>query len=560
MEARPPARSSQLKSRDTQHIHDLAHSRFGFEQLRPGQEAAIRSLLDGRDTLVVMPTGFGKSAIYQIASLLVSGPTVVISPLIALQHDQVESIEEHGVGTAMEVNSAVGVEQRREALEGLEDAALDFVFLAPEQFNNPETLHRLQEAQPALFVVDEAHCISEWGHNFRPEYLRLGAVVDALGHPTVLALTATASPPVRDEILERLHMRRERTIVRGFDRPNIWLGAQRFEDEGTKTSALLDSVVEAAKPGIVYVSTRKHAENIAQLLSDRGVLAVAYHAGMKGRDREEAQRAFMQDDVEVMVATTAFGMGVDKAAVRFVFHYDVPDSVDSYYQEIGRAGRDGEPARAFLFYRPQDLGIHRFFAGAGQVDADQVEEVASVLHEHAEPVPQETLSDEVDLSRTKLMAAVSRLEEIGAVDILPTGEVVEHPSGAENPVEEAISAQERRHAFERSRIEMMRGYAELWDCRREYLLNYFSEDLDDPCGYCDNCDAGITVAENEAAVPFPLNSRVTHTVWGEGLVQRYEGDKMVVLFDQVGYKELLVEYVIETGALHASNGAVDYHA
>ncbi|MBV9281943.1 MAG: ATP-dependent DNA helicase RecQ [Chloroflexi bacterium] len=539
---------------DGERIRRTARERFGYGELRPGQEEAIGAVLAGRDTLVVMPTGSGKSAIYQIAGLMLSGPTVIISPLIALQRDQVEALEGRGVGEAAVVNSTLGRGAREEALEGLEEETLRFLFLAPEQFNNEETLERLGRAAPALFVVDEAHCISEWGHDFRPEYLRLGAVAEALSHPTVLALTATASPPVRQEIMERLAMRDPKAIVQGFDRPNIWLGVEKFQDERSKSRALLERVVEASKPGIVYVATRRHAEEIAASLRERGVVADPYHAGMAAGDRERAQEAFMRDEVEVIVATIAFGMGVDKPNVRFVFHYDISDSVDSYYQEIGRAGRDGDRARAILFYRPEDLGIHRFFAGAGQVDEDEIERVALAIQGQDGPVNPKDLAEETALSESKVMTALSRLEEVGAVDTQPTGEVVEQPAGADVAVaaEEAARAQERHRQYERSQIEMMRGYAEVWDCRREYLLNYFGQEYDEPCGFCDNCEAGIIVQEDETRQPFPLNGRVVHTVWGEGLVERYEGDAMIVLFDDVGYKKLAVDVVVETGALQAA--------
>ncbi|MBD1869196.1 ATP-dependent DNA helicase RecQ [Cyanobacteria bacterium FACHB-471] len=536
--------------KNVQRVRRVAKERFGYETLRGGQETAIQALLNGHDTLAVMPTGSGKSAIYQIAALLTPGATVVISPLIALQQDQVDAIEAQDVGGAIQVNSMMKASDRTEAFEDLEKGDLEFMFLAPEQFNNPETLEKLQAVKPSLFVVDEAHCISEWGHDFRPDYLRLGTLVEALDHPLVLALTATAAPPVRAEIVERLEMRDPHIVVQGFDRPNIWLGALRFEDKSEKQQALIKAVVKAEKPGIVYAATRKQAEEVAELLQAQNINAIFYHAGMKVKDREAAQIAFMGDEAEVIVATTAFGMGVDKPNVRFVFHHSISDSVDAYYQEIGRAGRDGESAKAILFYHPDDLNLRRFFASSGQIDLEQVEQVATVVQAQKEPIDLKTLKTQTDLSKSKVQTALGHLEAVDAVAILPSGEVTTtEPFDLDQVAAEAIEVQERHQQYERSRLEMMRGYAEVQDCRRKYMLNYFGEEFDAPCGKCDRCEAGITI--EDAKQPFPLNSRVKHQSLGEGMVMRYEGDKMVILFDDAGYKTLGVNLVLEQGLLRS---------
>jgi ATP-dependent DNA helicase RecQ len=531
-------------------VNRVAQELLGYEQLRPGQEEAITAVLHGPDTLAVMPTGSGKSAIYQIAGALIPGATIVVSPLIALQRDQVEAIAGMDAGRAALVNSALPASERTEALDEFAEGAAEFLFLAPEQFANEETFARVQASKPSLFVVDEAHCISEWGHDFRPEYLRLGAVIEALGRPRVLALTATASQPVRQEIVKRLGMREPRIVVRGFDRPNIRLAVEGFSDEEDKREALIAHVIDAPKPGIVYAATRKHAEELAAALVEHGVDAVAYHAGMAAGERTRVQEAFMSDAAEVIVATTAFGMGVDKLNVRFVYHLDVSESVDAYYQEIGRAGRDGEPAEAILFYRPEDLNLRRFLAASGRVDADQMARVAEAVQDAAGPLRVDEIGDEADLSQTKVAIALNRLEDVGAVDVLPSGEVVTNANGAmAETVEEAAEAQENLRAFARSRIEMMRGYADMTDCRREYILNYFGEVYAPPCDNCDNCLAGRSVTKSLSAQPYPIDSQVVHKLWGPGMVMRHAGDTMVVLFDSVGYRTLAVDLVMEEGLL-----------
>ncbi|MBF2029534.1 MAG: RecQ family ATP-dependent DNA helicase [Oscillatoriales cyanobacterium C42_A2020_001] len=527
--------------RKSRSLHTLAQQRFGYERLHPGQERAVKSVLEGHDTLVVMPTGGGKSAIYQLAASMIKGATIVVSPLLALQRDQVQAIAQQDVGDAAVINSTVRERDRQEIFESWQAGELEFLFLAPEQFSNPETLEQLQAAKPSLFVVDEAHCVSAWGHDFRPDYLRLGEVIEQLGHPRVLALTATAAPPIQEEITRHLGMETPVVIVEGFDRPNIWLAAERYDDDGEKLDALCDRVEQVDKPGIIYAATRKRTEDIAQRLTENGIRASFYHAGMKAAEREQIEAAFMQDEVDVLVATTAFGMGIDKPNVRFVFHADISNSVDSYYQEIGRAGRDGDPAKALLFYNPADLNLKRFFASGSKVNAEQVEQVTEVLQQQDDAITVEILQEQVELSSSKLKTTLNRLAEAGVVETLPTGEVAIADSEID-PDEATIAIveiQHQRRQWEQSRLEMMRGYAEVKDCRRKYLLNYFGEAFDAPCDQCDNCKAGIAVDDEHGDNhPFPLNARVNHKTWGEGTVIRHEGDKVVVLFEKVGYKTL----------------------
>jgi ATP-dependent DNA helicase RecQ len=372
-----------------------------------------------------------------------------------------------------------------------------------------------------------------------------------------LALTATASPPVREEIVERLHMREPEVIVRGFDRPNIRLAVEHFHDARAKRRALLEQVAAEPKPGIVYAATRKLAEEIAAELAEHGVNALAYHGGMRRHERIDSQEAFMHDRVDVVVATTAFGMGVDKPNVRFVFHSEPSDSVDSYYQEIGRGGRDGEPARAVLFYRSEDLGLRRFFAGGGHADEDQIRLVAETVAEHGGAVTASKLQEETELSQSKLTTAVTRLEDVHGVEVLASGEVA--PTGVRSDLDAVVEAawheQEERQQFDRSRVAMMGAYAESDGCRREFLLTYFGERFEPPCGRCDNCEAGLVSAVAASGRPFAEGARVVHAQWGGGLVQRYEEGRVVVLFDSVGYKKLGLDIVLERGLLVPGEGA-----
>ncbi len=533
-------------------IPEVASQGLGIEQLRPGQQDAAAAVVARRDTLLVMPTGSGKSAVYQIAAALIPGWALVVSPLIALQADQVSSLEDADVGRPAALNSQLGDARRRHVFDDVASGDVEFVLVAPEQLANEETRAALAAQPPSLFVVDEAHCISSWGHDFRPDYLRLGHVADELGRPPVLALTATASPVVREEIVARLGLRDPKVIVHGFDRPNLRLEVENHHHERDKRKALVDHVRAQDPPGIVYVATRKETEALAELLggeTDRS--AVAYHGGMAAKVRRAAQSAFMEGEVDVMVATNAFGMGIDKADVRYVIHHHVPESLDAYYQEAGRAGRSGDPALALLFWRPEDLGLRRFFAGGSRPDRDELERVATMAAVAGGPVQPDDLGREARLSRGRLARHVARLEEVGAVEVAAGGEIQARVESPEEAARQAAEHQDHQRDVEQTRLEMMRAYAEARSCRRRFILTYFGESAPARCGNCDVCAGQDAPEVDDDAAAWPEQSRVHHAEWGDGLVLRRDGDTIVVLFDEAGYRTLSAELVAR-GALLAA--------
>ncbi|CEA09801.1 ATP-dependent DNA helicase RecQ [Arthrobacter saudimassiliensis] len=528
---------------------------FGWEDFRPGQLEAMEAAAAGRDVLCVMPTGAGKSAVYQVPGMAMPGTAVVISPLIALQRDQADAINEAaGAVRAYVLNSteSQGAWDEAWAAAAEDDDArrAKFLFLAPEQVTREEIAERLRGLDVSLLVIDEAHCVSAWGHDFRPDYLQLGPLVESLGRP-VVALTATAAPPVRAEIIEQLCMREPLQVAQGFDRPNLHLGAGRYVEDEDKRRAILEQVSALPGPGLLYVATRRESEEYAERLQEAGVRADAYHSGRRKDDRERIHEQFLGDELDVVVATTAFGMGIDKPNVRFVVHADVPDSVDSYYQEIGRGGRDGQACEVFLHYRPEDLGLRRFFA-AKAPDEDGLLQVLNALKGRHNPVPAAQLREELDVGARRLSGQLSLLEQSGSVEAGEDGYCyVSRRGGVDAAVQAAVEFSEQRENIDSSRLEMMRQYAETTECRRRFLLNYFGEDAEDMCGYCDNCERAeeqgeeLGPQESEGPQPFPVQSTVTHPEWGPGMVMSYEEETVTVLFESEGYKTLSLELVLE---------------
>jgi ATP-dependent DNA helicase RecQ len=345
---------------------------FGFDSFRPGQEEAIRAVLEGRDTLAVMPTGGGKSLCYQVPALMQETLTVIVSPLISLMKDQVDSLIQSSVTEAATLHSGLSPEERWEVERRVRTGETRMLYVAPERLRSLEFVLSLRRAGVGLFVVDEAHCISEWGHNFRPDYLFLPRAVRDLGSPPVLALTATATPRVRDDILRSLKMRDPKVVVTSFNRPNLTYRVLSAKEKKHKLPLILDVIRNSPPPGIVYATTRKECEELATSLRRSGVDAAAYHAGMGAAERAEVQERFMTDELSVVIATVAFGMGVDKPNVRFVIHSSVPGSLPAYMQESGRAGRDGEKAECVILYRSADLGRRKRLVTLGTAGEEEV--------------------------------------------------------------------------------------------------------------------------------------------------------------------------------------------
>ncbi|MDB4876074.1 MAG: ATP-dependent helicase, RecQ family [Gemmatimonadetes bacterium] len=380
------------------------HEHFGYAAFRPGQEAAVQSVLAGRDTLVVLPTGGGKSLCYQVPALMLPKLTVVISPLISLMKDQVDALEARGLPATF-VNSTLSSSQISDRLARAVRGDVKMLYVAPERFDVGTTAERLRDAGVSLLAIDEAHCISEWGHDFRPSYLRIAQLREKLGWPPTVALTATATPHVRTDIVAQLKLESPTTIITGFDRTNLSYHVLPTKTDSDKDDALVHLLRSTDGLAVIYASTRKAVERIALLLERARISAAAYHAGLDDERRHGVQDAFMTEQVRAIVATNAFGMGIDKANVRLVIHYAMPGTLEAYYQEAGRAGRDAKPAACYLLHAFPDRFTHEFFIKGAYPDKALVEEVYDVLRRNADQSGGVDLSPDEIASRVKAKAS-----------------------------------------------------------------------------------------------------------------------------------------------------------
>jgi ATP-dependent DNA helicase RecQ len=529
----------------------VAGALFDFT-LRPSQNRAVGAVVAGRDTLAVLPTGSGKSAIYQVAGLSIGGLTLVISPLIALQRDQIGSITGRGYGAQRSVqaallNSSQKVHERRETLERLAAGELDFLLIGPEQLTNSETRTAVRAGarEVGLFVVDEAHLVSEWGQEFRPEYLRLVDAIAELGRPAILALTATAAPPVQADITRRLGMRSPEVVVADFDRPNISLGMRQTQPSRREAEAVDDRCVEVViehdTPALVYALTHARCESLADRLHRDAFRVAPYHGGLTARARAEAEDGFFAGSLDVVVATSAFGLGIDKPDIRTVVHAGVPASIDEYYQEIGRAGRDGEPAAAVLVHDPRSIRVPRMLAARTHIGDATLHKVVDAI-EGAERIAVAELTKTSAAPAHAVDRVVNELAELGFVDLAGSGRhlVVEPRKQLPPPAELTDQLEEvnkRQQAVLSSRINAAREYAESTRCRRAELLAYFGEHYPPPCNNCDN-DENARAAKSSRHPSVTGGIPVRHRFWGDGQLMSQDDHELLVYFDSVGYKHL----------------------